>query len=65
MNRYKLIEDFLVEEKYINFVFEIIDGYDRNIPYHNDLHATDVLQTTHMIILKNDLIKVSINNINN
>ena len=53
-NKYKFIEDLLIEEKYINFINEIIDGYNRDIPYHNDLHATDVLQTTHLIILKSN-----------
>jgi len=57
-NKYKFISDLLVEEKYINFVNEIIDGYNRDIQYHNDLHATDVLQTTHLILLKSNLAKV-------
>ncbi len=59
LNKYNFIEDLLVEKKYINFVTEVIEGYNRDIPYHNDLHATDVLQTTHLIILKGKLEEVS------
>ena len=58
LNRYNYIQDLLHEKNYINFVNEIIAGYNRKVPYHNDLHATDVLQTTHLLILKSDLATV-------
>jgi len=58
LNQYNYIDDHLVEKKYVNFINEISEGYNRDIPYHNDLHATDVLQTTHLIILKSNLAKV-------
>jgi len=58
LNRYNFFE-ILVEKNYINFIHEIIDGYDRKIPYHNDMHATDVLQTTYILISKGDLAKVN------
>ena len=59
LNKYKFLKNYLVENKYVNFIKEISDGYNRDIPYHNDLHATDVLQTTHLIILKADIAKVN------
>lgn len=48
----------LQEDKFRNFIKEITMGYDRNITYHNDLHAADVLQTTFAIISKVDLFSV-------
>ena len=50
---------FINETRYRTFIDKIRLGYDYLIPYHNDLHATDVMQTTHLIIngskVKNDL----------
>lgn len=48
----------LNEETLKKFVSEISKGYDRNITYHNDLHAADVFQTTYTIIRKGESIKV-------
>lgn len=58
MNKFNFIQDLLVEKNYINFVNEIINGYDRKIPYHNDLHATDVLQTTYILLTKGNFTEV-------
>lgn len=55
-------EGILKEDKYINFIKEITDGYDRNVTYHNDLHAADVLQTSYVIIQKGSLKTVYIYN---
>lgn len=49
--KFKFFEEGLLkEDKYTNFIKEVINGYDRNVTYHNDLHAADVLQTTYVII---------------
>lgn len=38
-------------EAFMNFISEIKGGYDRNkVFYHNDIHATDVLQTSYAIL---------------
>ncbi len=58
LNKYGFIKELLIEKKYINFVNEITSGYNRKVPYHNDMHATDVLQTVHIIIEKGKLAEV-------
>ncbi len=57
IRRFDLI-GIINEAKYTNFVNVIIDGYDRNIPYHNDLHAGDVMQTTFVMMSNNELVKI-------
>ena len=60
-NRLNFFEKGLLkEDKYMNFVKEITNGYDRNVTYHNDLHAADVLQTTYVIIQRGNLTTVLI-----
>jgi hypothetical protein len=59
MFKYGFFKDVIDEEKFLNFITEIITGYDRKVPYHNDLHATDVLQTTFVQIEKGNLRKVN------
>jgi hypothetical protein len=62
-DRYNYFENMLDERKYKNFIFKIIDGYNRSVSYHNDLHAADVLQTTFIMIEKGNLInKLSLSN---
>lgn len=40
-----------IHKDYFNvFIDKIRTGYDYLVPFHNDLHASDVLQTTHVII---------------
>jgi hypothetical protein len=59
LNKYGYITDLLIEEKYVNFITEIINGYNRKIPYHHDLHGTDVLQTTYIFISQGNLTNVN------
>ncbi|MCQ2818227.1 MAG: 3',5'-cyclic nucleotide phosphodiesterase [archaeon] len=39
------------------FINKIRLGYDYLVPYHNDIHATDVLQTAHNIIIHSSIEK--------
>lgn len=49
-------EDMINEEVFKNFIEEITKGYYRdNVKYHNDLHATDVLQTVYTMVERGDL----------
>jgi hypothetical protein len=57
-NRYNFFEDLIDEDKYKNFIREIINGYSREVVYHNDLHAGDVLQTVYVMIEQGDIINV-------
>ncbi|KAG2392517.1 hypothetical protein C9374_011242 [Naegleria lovaniensis] len=53
--KYDLLNKFNINEKVlISFLREIEAGYQPN-PYHNNMHATDVLQCTHYIISKGGL----------
>jgi hypothetical protein len=52
-------ESLIDEAKYKNFIYKIIAGYSREVSYHNDIHAADVLQTTFMFLMKGELIQVS------
>jgi len=53
--KYDLLNKFNISEKVlIGFLREIEAGYHPN-PYHNNLHATDVLQCMHYIISKGGL----------
>lgn len=58
-NRYNFFEEVIDERKYKNFLKDIINGYDRNVVYHNDLHAGDVMQTVFVMIDKGGLVEVS------
>lgn len=37
------------------FLNKIVDGYNRNIPYHNDLHGADVMHMTYYFMTKGGL----------
>ncbi len=50
-------DTIIKENKFKNFISSLINGYDRKIPYHNDLHAADVFQTTFVIIENGNLLK--------
>ena len=54
-SRKDYFDSLIDEEKFKNFINEIIKGYNRSIPYHNDLHAGDVLQTLYHVIISGDL----------
>jgi len=45
-NFFSLIE----EEAFKEFIFTIKKGYSRSNPYHNDIHAVDVLQSCFAIL---------------
>ena len=53
-----LFEQIVPKEQFKNFIWEIISGYNRNLTYHNDIHAADVLQTTFAIFSNGDLDEV-------
>ena len=42
---YNKLFDLIPYEKFENCVYKIAQGYHRKNPYHNDLHAADILQT--------------------
>lgn len=49
-------DDLIDEVKFISFLNEITKGYSRSTsPYHNDIHAADVLQTTYVLTEKGSL----------
>jgi hypothetical protein len=47
------------ESVFKKFINKIKDGYSRENSYHNDIHATDVLQTCVTIFEKGNLIQVN------
>jgi hypothetical protein len=51
--------DYLIpEDKFDNFVNEMVKGYSRSVQYHNDLHGCDVFQTLNLILLEGKAQKV-------
>ncbi len=45
--------DYLIpEDKLVNFIKEMVNGYSRSVPYHNDLHGSDVFQTLNLVLLE-------------
>ena len=53
-----LFDLLIPEDQFRCFLSEIIAGYDRNVPFHNDLHVSDVLQTSFTILSKGNFIEV-------
>ena len=45
-------------DKYIQFITAITNGYDRNVIYHNDVHASDVLQTAYTNLVACDIVEL-------
>ncbi|KAL6760116.1 3',5'-cyclic-nucleotide phosphodiesterase [Haematococcus lacustris] len=45
----------LHEHKLVKFLMKIEDGYPKN-PYHNRVHAADVLQSLHVLVVRGGLI---------
>jgi len=56
--RYSDLINLVDETKFKNFLNYISDNYSRNNPYHNDLHAADVFQTTYVIMIKGNIVDV-------
>jgi len=48
---------FISKKRFETFIDKIRLGYDNLLPYHNDLHAVDVLQTCSIFMQYLDLIK--------
>lgn len=48
-------EDVIDEMKFRKFICKVIEGYDRKVAYHNDLHAADVLQTLYVMMEKGSI----------
>jgi hypothetical protein len=59
LNKFSFFEEILDETKYKNFIDKIADGYNRNVVYHNDIHAADVLQTIFVMLEKGQLVSVN------
>jgi hypothetical protein len=57
-NHYSFFEEILDADKYRSFIEKISDGYTRDVVYHNDIHATDVLQTMYVMLEKGELVNV-------
>ena len=49
----------LNDDKLINFLFAIKQGYRPEVAYHNDLHGTDVAQMMHLLIKEGNLAQVA------
>ena len=57
--KYSFFKSRVEEKKFLSFSEQLIEGYNRNVPYHNDLHGVDVLQTTYIQLEKGGLIRVN------
>jgi hypothetical protein len=53
-----LFEEIVELDKFKNFINAITNGYDRNIAYHNDIHAADVLHTCYVLVEQGNIISV-------
>ena len=49
------IESLYDRTKFKNFIYALTEGYSREVAYHNDLHAADVLQTSYVFLSKGKL----------
>jgi len=49
------LESLYEKEKFTNFITEIANGYNREVDYHNDLHACDVFQVSYVMISQGNL----------
>lgn len=57
LKRSGLVETFeLDEEKLVKFLMLVEDGYPQN-PYHNRIHAADVLRSLHVLLSRGGLIE--------
>ena len=55
LTRFGLMK-YLNEPKFVEFSKELMEGYNREVIYHNDLHGADVCQTTIIQIEKGNLV---------
>ena len=55
LTRFGLMK-YLKEPKFVEFSKELMEGYSREVIYHNDLHGADVCQTTIIEIEKGNLV---------
>lgn len=51
---------FIDQNVFKLFIGQIQSGYSRSVPYHNDLHGLDVLQTCLTIIVNGNLATVNL-----
>lgn len=51
-SRKNYFESLFSENKFVNFLKELTNGYSRKVRYHNDLHGSDVFQTLNLILLE-------------
>ncbi|KAJ1536162.1 High affinity cAMP-specific and IBMX-insensitive 3',5'-cyclic phosphodiesterase 8A [Nowakowskiella sp. JEL0078] len=51
LNKYGLIQYFNLDETLVRTYFQRIEGSYRQLPYHNSIHAADVLQTLFLLVL--------------
>jgi len=47
------------QDKLVNFLNKIQEGYRREVGYHNDLHGADVAQMMHVMIKQADLATIA------
>lgn len=53
-----LPRDFVFcEQKLVQFLYEIQNGYLEKVQYHNDLHGSDVAQMVYIMLTKGKLIE--------
>ncbi|KAJ3319549.1 hypothetical protein HDU76_000503 [Blyttiomyces sp. JEL0837] len=51
-----LMENFNINDNIARAFFEKVENSYHNLPYHNSIHASDVLQTVNMLLLSDDSI---------
>ena len=57
LKRSEVVDKFQLDEhKLVKFLMRVEDGYPSN-PYHNCIHAADVLQSLHVLVRHGGLIK--------
>ncbi|KAJ3092118.1 hypothetical protein HK102_010543 [Quaeritorhiza haematococci] len=51
LQKYGLIEHFNASDETVRNYFETVESQYHNLPYHNSIHAADVLQTVNLLLL--------------
>ncbi len=58
--QHKIFTNTTIDENaFVAFISEIRKGYVRDNPYHNDVHAADVLQLCHFILTKGGVLRIA------